>query len=290
VVLASAITVAAGAMFPEEAQAQRRAVPRTHGRSFVVAGGGYHYPYYYPYFYPYYYGFYGGFYPAYWGLGFGWGQPYPPYPYPYYAYHDNRGSARVQVTPRNAQVFIDGYYVGLVDDFDGYLQRLHVEPGEHELQIYLEGYRTIREKVLFRPGATLKVAYTMQPLATGDPNEPRPAPDPNARTQRDPTRGPGDRYRRAPEGDFGTLSLRIQPGDATVIVDGQEWDRPAGDDRFLIDLPEGTHELEVRKEGFKPYTRTIQVRRGQTLTLNVSLSGGVRLNYESVSLSRSKGE
>jgi PEGA domain len=277
VVLASAITVSTGAMFPEEAQAQRRAVPRTHGRSVVVAGGGYHYPYYYPYFYPYYYGFYGGFYPAYWGLGFGWGYPYPPYRYPYFAY-DNRGSARVQVTPRNAQVFIDGYYVGLVDDFDGYLQRLHVEPGEHELQIYLEGYRTIREKVLSRPGATLKVAYTMQPLATGEPNEPRPAPDPNARTQRDPTRAPGDRYRRAPEGEFGTLSLRIQPGDATVIVDGQAWDRPAGEDRFVIDLPEGTHELEVRKEGFKPYTRTIQVRRGQTLTLNVSLSGGTRLN------------
>jgi hypothetical protein len=276
-VLASVLVLSAGAMFPPEVQAQRRAVPRTHGRPVVVVSGGYHHPYYYPYFHPY-YGFYGGFYPAYWGLGFGWGYPYPPYRYPYYAYYDSRGSARIQVTPRNAQVFIDGYYVGLVDDFDGYLQRLHVEPGEHELQIYLEGYKTIREKVLFRPGATLKVAYTMQPLAAGEANEPRPAPDPNARTQRDPGRRPPDRYRRAPEGDFGTLSLRVQPGDATVIVDGQEWDRPEGEDRFFIDLPEGTHELEVRKEGFKPYTRTIQVRPGQTLTLNVSLPGGMRLD------------
>jgi hypothetical protein len=283
VVLASVITLSAGAMFPQEAQAQRRAVPRTHGRTAVVVGAGYHYPYRYPYYYPYYYYpyyyapfFYGGFYPAYWGVGFGWGYPYPAHPY--YGYYDNRGSARLQVTPRNAQVFIDGYYVGLVDDFDGYLQRLHVEPGEHELQIYLDGYRTIREKVLFRPGATLKVAYAMQPLAAGEPNEARPAPDPNARAQQDPTRRPNDRYRRSPEGEFGTLSLRIQPGDATVIVDGQEWDRPEGEERFLIDLPEGTHEVEVRKEGFKPYTRTIQVRRGQTLTLNVSLSGGTRLD------------
>jgi hypothetical protein len=239
----------------------------------VVVGAGYHYPYYARYVYPYYYGpfFYGGFYPAFWG----WQYPYPPYRY---AYFDNRGSARLQVTPRNAQVFVDGYYVGLVDDFDGYLQRLHVEPGEHELQIYLEGYRTIREKVLFRPGATLKVAYTMQPLAAGEANETRPAPDPNARAQYDPNRRPGDRSGRPPQGDFGTLSLRVQPDDATVIVDGQEWDRPAGENRFLIDLPEGTHQLEVRKEGLKPYTRTIQVRRGETLTLNVSLSGGIQMN------------
>jgi hypothetical protein len=276
-VLASVLVLSVGAMFPEQVQAQRRAVPRSHGRPVVVRGVHYH-PHYYPFFSP--YGFYGGFYPAYWGLGFGWGYPYPypPYRYPYYGYYDHRGSARIQVTPRNAQVFIDGYFVGVVDDFDGYLQRLHVEPGEHELQIYLEGYKTIREKVLFRPGATLKVVYTMQPLAPGEANEPRPTPDPNAPTQRDPGRRPPDRYRRAPEGDFGTLSLRVQPGDATVIIDGQEWDRPEGEDRFFIDLPEGTHELEVRKEGFKPYTRTIQVRRGQTLTLNVSLPGGTTID------------
>ena len=97
VVLASAITAFAGATFPREAHAQQRAVPRTHGRSVVVVGAGYHYPYYARYVYPYYYGpfFYGGFYPAFWG----WQYPYPPYRY---AYFDNRGSARLQVTPRNA--------------------------------------------------------------------------------------------------------------------------------------------------------------------------------------------
>ena len=48
---------------------------------------------------------------------------------------------------------MDGYLVGTVDDFDGWMQRLHVMYGEHEIQIYLQGYRTIRQKVLFRPGA-----------------------------------------------------------------------------------------------------------------------------------------
>ncbi len=53
------------------------------------------------------------------------------------------------MTPRNTQVYIDGYFVGVVDNFDGNLQRLNVEAGEHELQLYLEGYRPFTQKVLF---------------------------------------------------------------------------------------------------------------------------------------------
>lgn len=274
-----------GVLLPQEAEAQRRAVRRPAGRSVVVVSRPVYRPVfaYRPYYYaPYFWG-----YPSYWGLGFGWGYPsywgqrypYPPYGYGRYAY-DRTGSARIQVTPREAQVYVDGYFVGLVDDFDGRLQRLHVEAGEHELAFYLDGYKTIRERVLFRPGATLRIEYTMQPLAPGEANDPKPEPDPAARDRyapRDryePGRRPARDDPRGAPAEFGTLSLRVQPHDATVIVNGEEWDRPEGEDRFFIDLPEGTHRVEVRKDGFRTYARTIQVRRGQTVTLNVSLTTG----------------
>ena len=97
--------------------------------------GGYYRPYYRPYYYssfyyPYYYpGFYSPFY-----FGFSWGYPYSyapyyyaPYGYGPYAYAPYYGpivydtaSARLQVTPRNTQVYVDGYFAGLVDEFDGY--------------------------------------------------------------------------------------------------------------------------------------------------------------------------
>ena len=302
VILATACLASAASLLPTDAEAQRRAVPRGTPTGSVAVPRqpyrpGYSRPYYRPYyyhsyFYPgFYYPFYAGFYPGFYaGFGFGYG-PYSPYywgygPYPGYwgGYYDDRGSARIQVTPREADVFIDGYFVGKVDDFDGNLQRLHVEAGEHELTVYHEGYHPIREKVLFRRGATLKVQYEMQPLAPGEPAPPRPTPNPNAR----PERAPSDRatrpyphdpqaersYPRDPEGEFGTLSLRIQPRDAVVLVDGEEWDRPAGEDRFTIDLPEGPHRLEVRKDGFRTYMRTVDVRRGQITTLNVSLTSG----------------
>jgi hypothetical protein len=66
----------------------------------------------------------------------------------------------------------------------------------------------------------------------------------------------------------------VQPDDAVVLIDGEEWERPSGEDRFTIDLPEGTHRLEVRKDGFRSYTRTVDIRRGQTITVNVSLATG----------------
>jgi len=74
------------------------------------------------------------------------------------------------------------------------------------------------------------------------------------------------------QGGFTTLSLRVSPSDATVFVDGDAWDRPAGDNRFSIDLAEGSHLIEIRKEGYGSYSRRIEVVSGRPLTLNVGLS------------------
>ena len=302
VICATAFLASAASLLPADAEAQRRAVPRGTPTGSVAVPRppyrpAYYRPYYrpyyhYPYFYPgFYYPFYGGFYPGFYAsFAFGYGHGYPYYggygPYPYWGgYYDDRGSARIQVTPREADVFVDGYFVGKVDEFDGNLQRLHVEAGEHELTVYHEGYHPIREKVLFRRGQTLKIQYDMQPLAPGEPAPARPTPDPNARPERTASgratrpytrdqQPPRPEYPRDQQTEFGTLSLRIQPRDAVVIVDGEEWDRPEGEDRFTIELPEGQHRLEVRKDGFRTYVRMIEVRRGQVITLNVSLTSG----------------
>ncbi len=78
----------------------------------------------------------------------------------------------------------------------------------------------------------------------------------------------------AEQGQFGTVSLQLSPYDAVVVIDGQAWDRPAGDARFSIELAEGPHRVEVRKEGYAPYVRTVNVHGGAPITLNVSLSAG----------------
>jgi PEGA domain-containing protein len=263
--------------WPSHANAQRHGhVHGPGGRSVVFVGGGF-YPsffYYDSLWYPWRpYGPYG---PYGWYGAYG---PYGPYGYGYgYGRYDGFSSdLRVEVSPREAEVFVDGYSAGVVDDFDGVLQRLRVAPGAHEITIYLAGYRTIRVNRYFRPGGNDKIRAAMEPLAPGETAEAPPQPSAAPVDRQGP---PARRYEperpaeRAPEpapARFGTLALRVLPGDAELLVDGEKWATPAGQDRTLIKLPEGRHRIEIQKDGYAKYVEEILIRRDQTLTLNVSL-------------------
>jgi hypothetical protein len=269
--------VLAGLLLPVEAAAQRRAVPRPAIRGRVIVRTPVYYPrYYYPRFYypgafsPFSYD------PFFWGYG-QWGYP-PPY---YWGTYDRTGAARLQVTPRETQVFVDGYFVGTADRFDGTFQRLRVEAGEHELGLYLEGYRTVRLPVLFRRDGTLTINYEMEPLGAGETSQ-RPTPLRSSRVPRPADRAP-DGYAgppagrrpappRAAQSDFGTLDLRVQPEDAEILIDGERWDTSGPGGRLLVQLADGPHHVEIRQEGYRPYTANIRITRGETETLNVSLS------------------
>jgi hypothetical protein len=279
------------ALWPSTAEAQRR-VYRPHVRRsvFIGVGVGYSRPLYYR---PYFGAFYSPFYSPFW---------YPFYAqYPVYPGYYGRGwaSARIDVKPRSARVFLDGYYVGVVDQFDGIFQRLELPAGEHELTVYLPGYRTYRQKTLFRPGEGYGFKAILEPLPPGTPDEPAPTPtstpDPYTRAAdpygaRDPYREPQDPDRprdpgrtvplpdrepgeaRPDAAGFGTLNLRVQPGDAVVTIDGERWDSPEGGARLSVQLSSGSHRVEVRKDGFRTYTSTIEIRAGEAQSLNVSLS------------------
>jgi len=86
--------------------------------------------------------------------------------------------------------------------------------------------------------------------------------------ERPTTAGADDR------GEFGTLSIRVMPTDATILIDQQAWDRPRGDDRFSIELVEGPHHVEIRKAGYTTYVRTVDVPRGRSVVVNVALAPG----------------
>jgi len=284
IVFAPVLLAAAVALWPADAAAQRRVIRR--GPTRVVhlgVGFGYGYPIYAsPYFYdPFWLGPYDYQIRRY---------PYPPYGYGYY---DSSADLRIQVTPRQAEVYVDGYLVGTVDHFDGTFQRLRVPLGEHEVTIYAPGYKSITERMFFRPFESYHIKDTMQPLPAGDTGEPRPAPSERAPAQGPaerrgaPMSRPGDRVPddrtpddRAPGrvqidrgGDrFGSVAVRVQPADAEVLIDGERWE--ATGDRILIQLGEGTHRVEIRKAGFKTYSSTVRVRGGETVALNVSLSPG----------------
>lgn len=260
-----AVLLASLAM-PEPVSAQRTAV-RVVRRPVVVRA------YYGPAFYdPWFYGYRYPWYPGFYGYQRG--------------YYDLSGSLRLQVSPRETEVFIDGYYAGTVDDFDGVFQRLHVEPGEHELELFLPGYRSVRQRIYLQPGRTTRIRLDMQELGPGDPAPVRPAAAAGA-VRRAPQdrdvirrRDPRDR-RDDPDADggardadtsYGRISLRVQPADATVLIDGERWEGPAPDERLIVELAPGRHVIEIEKDGYRRYTTELDVRRGDTTSLNVSLT------------------
>jgi hypothetical protein len=188
-------------------------------------------------------------------------------------------SARVQVTPRQTEVYVDGYLAGTVDDFDGFAQRLRVAPGDHVIELYLDGHRTISQSIYFQPGETYQLRHTMEPLGSGE-TETRPVPHPAGvasvpagprRRGPSPPRGPGTRDREVRAGEAGTLVIRIQPDDAEVFIDGERWETSGGQ-RLDVQVSPGQHRIEVRKDGYQPFTTTIEVRPGESTPLNVSLA------------------
>ena len=135
--------------------------------------------YYYPrHYYPYGYGSY--------GLGFfyydpySWYDSYPYYSnsYPYYSSYPSpaygggiyqyrhgyaTGEIRLQVRPRWAEVYVDGYYAGRVDDFDGFIQALRIEEGPHTIEIVAAGYETLVFDVRIIPGRKIDYRGDMIP-------------------------------------------------------------------------------------------------------------------------------
>jgi hypothetical protein len=252
--------------------AQRTAVPRpqhqgesrppvaVHGSVFI---GGYFYD---PMFGPY----------PWWPMG--------AYPRWYVPIYDHRAEIRIVVHPKPAEqaaVYVDGFYAGIVDDFNNVFQALPLPPGGHRLVLYLEGYRTVHKNVYLHPGSMLRFEATMDRLPSGATSElpevVAPVPEPPEGTYRPPVTP-----RRAPlpleeapisATGFGTLYLVVQPAGATVALDGEPW-VSSDEYRFQLHLPQGPHQLQVSRAGYDTFRTTLTIHDGQWTRLNVSLMPG----------------
>ena len=252
---AAVAVIAINVLHPTDALAQRRGG----GPRGVVFVGGYFYD---PFFGPY----------PWWGPG--------AYAYPYFPVYDERAQVRVMVTPKEAAVYVDGYYAGVVDDFDGVLQSLPLSPSGHDITVYLDGYQTVSQRLYLPPRKSYKLRYTMQPVAAGEKSEmppvapPVPPPPPgSAMIPRPPLSGAPIPSAAAPSASgFGTLALRVQPGDADILIDGERWNPSAPGERLIVQLAGGTHHIEIRKSGYRSFTTDITVQPGDATPLNVSLS------------------
>ena len=153
-----------------------RSYPGSWGGSRVYTSRGRYYNNYYYYprrWYPYGYGAFGG-------LGYFYYDPYTwyaydPYwsrPHPYYygshahnpgGYYYETGELRLQVHPRQAEVYVDGYFAGRVDDFDGMFQALRLEEGPYKIEIIAPGYEPLVFDIRILPGRKISYRGELRP-------------------------------------------------------------------------------------------------------------------------------
>src|SRR5207253_5308846 len=65
------------------------------------------------------------------------GDAFAPYPFDDFG---QDGSLRLIIEPKEAQVWVDGYYAGVVDDFDGRFQHLKLTRGPHHVEVIADGF------------------------------------------------------------------------------------------------------------------------------------------------------
>jgi hypothetical protein len=228
--------------------------------------GGYYPGYGYSYWWPYgSFGWYGG----YWGYPWGWGGGTV-----YHYVEREGGSVRVLVDPSEARVYVDGYYAGTVDDFDGLFQRLRVSPGRHDIALKLEGYKTHRVKIYVAPDATVKVQYDME-KGQGETSEDlsKDVRESEVRREREEEDRWSESEARAEKDELaavgGRLELKIRPEDASVYVDGAF--RGSAREASSLKLAPGRHRIEIVRPGYRTHDREVDVVPGETTELTIEL-------------------
>ena len=113
------------------------------------------------------------------GFGIYAGYPVPytysyPYPVEVYGYGAPRevvinpsvpayGGVALDITPSDADVWVDGQYAGKVQDFDGTTQPLTLTPGTHTIQVQAPGYQPMTVDVGIQAGQVVPYRGDLQP-------------------------------------------------------------------------------------------------------------------------------
>ena len=259
----------------------------------------------------YYGGYYGGYigvgaygwgYPGYgYYGGSGWyGPPAWGYTSVYPAAGAAYGALDLDVSPEGAQIYVDGNLVGVADDFDGYPNFLWLDKGTYDVVIFAPGFQTISRQYSIYGGLVIDVEDSMVPGKETLPQDLVSKQNVNReeRLRRDREneaearayeeaqgRGAGapdsgavagedaDPERLDARGEPGSLKLEIEPGDASVYLDG----RFLGTGRELARLRSGLivdpgqHRIEVVRPGRRSETQTFSVTAGEEVSVDIEL-------------------
>jgi PEGA domain len=147
---------------------------------------------------------------------------------------------------KTAGVWVDGQYVGYVDELKGD-KKILLLPGEHEISLRQTGYFELTQKIVAEPGKKTTITVTMQ---------------------------------RNPNADFpkitGEIKLEVTPDRAAVFVDGHfagTVNQFRGAGRGMLVAP-GNHHIKIDLVGFQPFETDVTLLAKQKITVKTTLAPG----------------
>ncbi len=272
---------------PSSAPPARRRGYRGHGGDHGRYYGGHHHRHHYGcghYGYGYYDPFdYYGYYSPYFYLGLGgyWGPEVHVYGGGGSAerYRDaGQGALDLDLRPKTTEIYVDGAYVGVADQYDGFPTYLWLEAGTYEIAFYKEGYETIFRQYTIYPGVTIDVSDRMRPgdavLPGGSAGAYPSSSDPSAAYPPSGTSPPaGASTDPAFGSDGGRIAIAATPGDAAVYLDGHFVGTAAEISELSAGLivEPGDHVIDVIRPGYDNQRVPVSVAAGERVDLKLDL-------------------
>jgi hypothetical protein len=78
------------------------------------------------------------------------------------------GGLQLDIEPRRALVYVDGWYVGLVDQFSGYYSHIDIGAGSHTIEILATDYEPLTFDIAISPGRTTTYRGSLQRAERND--------------------------------------------------------------------------------------------------------------------------
>ena len=180
-----------------------------------------------------------------------------------------QGALDLDLRPETTEIYIDGSYVGIADEFDGFPTYLWLEEGTYEIAFYKEGHETIFRQYTIYPGVTIDVSDRMRPG-----NAVMPSASGGTYPQGSETSSTIPNQPLPPGADNdGRIAVVATPGDAAVYLDGHFVGTAAEISELSAGLivEPGDHVIDIIRPGYDNQQVPVSVAKGERIDLQLDL-------------------
>lgn len=167
----------------------------------------------------------------------------------------NVGSIHLNVQPIDANVYVDGEYMGIAKDFSCTPHCLTLIQGTHSVSLRKEGYKTAYFTTNVLPRHRIEIDVALALLA-----------DKKIESESEST------Y-QLELNKTGFLVLQVAPEDTSVYIDGNFYGIASQfvESQGSLVLRSGKHRVELAKPGYLTYTKNVKISDGKVEKIIVTL-------------------